>query len=58
MSRIAHFLDSRLTDGGEVSALQAGRALPPQKSGNHISERLNKPQGLVHLEELNKLKRK
>jgi hypothetical protein len=28
-SRLPHFLDNRLTDGGELSALHAGYPLPP-----------------------------
>jgi hypothetical protein len=28
-SRFPHFLDSRLIDGGELSASRAGRPLPP-----------------------------
>jgi hypothetical protein len=39
--RFPYFLDSLLTDGGEVSALRAGRALPPRKiRGIHFSCKL------------------
>jgi hypothetical protein len=36
-SRISHVLDNWLKDGGEVSALRAGRALVPRKiRGTHF----------------------
>jgi hypothetical protein len=36
-SRFSLFLDNRLTDGGEVRALRAGRPLPPRKIlGTHF----------------------
>jgi hypothetical protein len=41
-----------------LSALRAGSALLPERSsGTHFCKRLNKPQGLVRLEGLGKLKK-
>jgi hypothetical protein len=33
MSRTLHFLENGLTDGGRLSALRAGRSLPPERPG-------------------------
>jgi hypothetical protein len=36
-SRLSHFLDNRLTDGGEVVSPRAGRPSPPRKiPGTHF----------------------
>jgi hypothetical protein len=60
MLRIPHCLESRLTDGGKVSALLTGRALLPRNyfsaSDTHFCYRLSKPLDLVRLEGLVKLK--
>jgi hypothetical protein len=52
MLRIAHCLDSRLTDGGKVVCPTHQPHFTPQKhyfsaSGTHFCWRLSKPQGLV-----------
>jgi hypothetical protein len=61
MLRIPHCLDNRLTDDGEVASSKQRPRSAPQKyyfsaSGTHFCSRLNKPQGLVRLEGLSKLK--
>jgi hypothetical protein len=57
MLRISHCLDSRLTDGGEVSPMHQLRCTPLKHyyfyvSGTHFCLRLSKPQGLVRPEGL------
>jgi hypothetical protein len=59
MLRIPHCLDNRNTDGGKVVCLMHST---PQKhyfsvSGTHFCYRLSKPQGVVRLEGLCKLKK-
>jgi hypothetical protein len=45
-SRLSHFLDSRLTDGGEVVSLTRRWAFTPRKiPGTHICYRLIRHQG-------------
>jgi hypothetical protein len=45
-SRIPHFLDNRLTDGGEVVILtRRPRFTPGRSSGTHFCWRLDQPQG-------------
>jgi hypothetical protein len=59
MVRTPHCLGNRLTDGGEVVSLRAGRTLLPTNTpGTHFCKRLSKPQGLVRLEGLGKFKEK
>jgi hypothetical protein len=62
MLRISHYLDSRLTDGGKVVSLTYRPPSTPQKHfsapGTHFCYRLSKPQGLVRLEGLGKMKEK
>jgi hypothetical protein len=59
MLRIPHCLDSRLTDGGNVSPTLPPRSTPQKHylsaSGTHFCERLSEPQGLVRPEGLGKL---
>jgi hypothetical protein len=60
MLRIPRCLDSRLTIAVNLSALRTGRALFHKHfsaSGIHFCYRLSKPQGLVGLEGLGKLKK-
>jgi hypothetical protein len=62
MLRIPHCLDSRLTDGGQfVSPTHRSRSTPQKHnfsaSGTRFCQRLSKPQGLVLLEGLGKLKK-
>jgi hypothetical protein len=46
MSRIPHFLDNRLTDGGEVVSLTRRPLFTPRKiPGTHLCHRLSQPQG-------------
>jgi hypothetical protein len=59
--RILHCLDNRLTDGGKVVSFTHWSRSTPQKhyfsaSGTHFCFRLSKPQGLVRLEGIGKLK--
>jgi hypothetical protein len=61
MLRIEHRLDNRLTDGGKfVSPTHRLRSTPQKHyfsaSGTHFCKRLSKPQGLVRLRGLGKLK--
>jgi hypothetical protein len=63
MLRIPHCLDSRLTDGGKVEIPKCRQRSSTQKqyfsaSGTHFCYWLSKPQGLVRLEGLGKLKKK
>jgi hypothetical protein len=63
MLRIAHSLDTRLTNGGKVVSLTLRPRSTPQKhyfsgSDTHFCYRLSKPQGLVRPQGLGKLKRK
>jgi hypothetical protein len=45
-SRLAHLLENRLTDGGEVVSLTRRPPFTPRKiPGTHFSSRLNPPQG-------------
>jgi hypothetical protein len=45
-SRLPHFLDSRLTDGGEAVSLTPRPLITPRKiPGIHFYERLSLPQG-------------
>jgi hypothetical protein len=59
MLRITHFLDNRLTDGGEfVSLTRRSRSTPQKHFLVLISVRGGvKPRTLVRLEELDKLKK-
>jgi hypothetical protein len=46
MSRLSHFLDSRLTDGGEDVSLRRRPPFAPRKiPGTHFCWRLIRPQG-------------
>jgi hypothetical protein len=45
MSRLPNFLNNRLTDGGEVSALHAGRPLPTGRFLVSFLYRLSRTQG-------------
>jgi hypothetical protein len=61
MLRIPHCLDNRLTDGGEVVSPTHRPRFIPQKhyfsaSVTHFCYRLSKPQAIVRLEGLGKLK--
>jgi hypothetical protein len=61
MSRIPHCLDNRFTDGGKVVSLTHLQRSTPQKhyfsaSDTRFCWRMNKPQDLVRLEGLGKLK--
>jgi hypothetical protein len=61
MLRITHCLDNWLTDSGNVANLTHWLCSIPQKhvfssSGTHLSYRLRKPQAVVWLEGLGKLK--
>jgi hypothetical protein len=63
MSKIAHFLDNRLKDGGKVVNLTHRPRFIHQKHyfsvyTTHFCQRLSEPQDLVQLEELVKLKEK
>jgi hypothetical protein len=45
-SRLSHFLDNRLTDGGEVVSLTRVPPFTPRKiPGTHFCYRLRRPQG-------------
>jgi hypothetical protein len=56
-SRLPHFLDSRLTYGGVVAALLAGRPLPPRRFPVLISVRGSvDPRAIVRLEGLGRYK--
>jgi hypothetical protein len=60
--RIKHWLYSRLIDGGKVVIPTHRPRSTPHKhyfsaSGVHLCQRLSKPQGLVRLEGLDKLKK-
>jgi hypothetical protein len=63
MLRIQHCLDNWLTDGSEVVILTRWPHSTPQKLffspsfGTYSCQRLGKPQGLVGLEGLSKLKK-
>jgi hypothetical protein len=61
MLRIPHCLDSRLTDGGEVSPMHLPRSTPQKlyfcASGTHLCYRLSKPPGLARPEGLGKTKK-
>jgi hypothetical protein len=63
ISRISHWLDNRLTDGGKVvSPTHRQRSTPRihyfSAFGTPFRQRLSKPQGLVRPEGLGKLKKK
>jgi hypothetical protein len=46
MSRLSHFLDDRLTDGGEVVSLTRWPIFTSRKiPGTHFCQRLGRPQG-------------
>jgi hypothetical protein len=52
-SRLAHFLDSWLTDGGEVGSFTCQPPFIPRKiPGTHFCYGLSRPQGHVRLEGL------
>jgi hypothetical protein len=54
-----HYLNNGLVDGGEVSALRAGRDLLPMNiPSTHFCQKLSQPQGLVRLEGLGKQKKR
>jgi hypothetical protein len=56
-SRFPHFLDNRLTDGGEVVVLRAGRSSPQGKFLVHISvQGWVDPRAIVRLEGLGQFK--
>jgi hypothetical protein len=62
MLTILHGLNNRLTDGGKVVSPTHQPCSTPQKhyfstSGTHFCYRLGKPQGLVRMEGLDKLKK-
>jgi hypothetical protein len=62
MLRFPHCLDSRLTDGGKFVSLTHRQRSTSEShyfspSGTHFCWKLNKPQGLVRLEELGKLQK-
>jgi hypothetical protein len=61
MARIAHCLDNRLRDGGNIVRPTHRPPSTPQKrvfvSGTHICQRMSKPQGLAKLEEPGKFKK-
>jgi hypothetical protein len=44
-SRLSHFLDNRLTDGGEVSLTHRPVFTPKNIPGTHFCQRLSRPQG-------------
>jgi hypothetical protein len=61
MLKIPYCLDNRLIDGGKDVSLTHRPGSAPQKhyfsvSGTHFCQRLSKPQGLVRLEVLGKLR--
>jgi hypothetical protein len=61
MLRIPHYLDNPLTDGGKVVSPTYRSRSTPEKHyfsafGTHFCQRLSKPQGLVRLAGLGKLK--
>jgi hypothetical protein len=61
MSRIPYSLESRLTDGGKVVSLTHRPRSTHQKhyfslSDTHFCYKLSKPQGLMRLEGLGKMK--
>jgi hypothetical protein len=62
MLRISHCLDSRLRDGGKFVRHKHRPRSTPQKhfpsSSSHFCYRLNRPEDLVRLEGLGKLKKK
>jgi hypothetical protein len=56
MSRIPHFLDNRLTDGGEVVSVGYSTFTPRKIPGTQFCYKLSQPQGLNTAEEIKKKK--
>jgi hypothetical protein len=59
MSRLPHFLDNRLTDGGEVVSLMRRTLFTPQKDSRYsfLLEAESTPRAIVRLEGLGQLKK-